>query len=162
MGGTRSVACAQVSVVGGTSATSAEYEFAVQLGRGLARRGHIVVCGGGAGVMEAVCRGASEEGGITVGILPGLDPAEANEWVTATVMTGMGTARNRMVVVSGRVVVAVGGRYGTLSEIAFALQAGLPVCATGRWSGVEGVEPVSGVGEALEFVERHLGGEVAC
>ena len=141
-----------VSVIGGHSATPQQERAARELGGLLASRGFTVVCGGMGGVMAAVCRGAVERGGFTVGLLPVEDPSLANPWVRLPIPTGLGTARNRMVALSGQAVVAVGGRWGTLSEIAFALDAGRPVCAIGGWSSIPGVTAVDGPEEALEFV----------
>lgn len=108
--------------------------MAEDVGRELARRGVTVVCGGLEGVMEAVCRGAKAEGGVTIGILPGNDPAEANPWVDYPVCTGLGYARNVIVVKSGRAVIAIDGAYGTLSEIGHALGDGIPVVGLNTWS----------------------------
>jgi len=110
--------------------------------------------------MEAVCRGIAEKGGHSIGILRGTDPREANHWVETVIVTGMGTSRNRIIVLSGIVVVAVGGKYGTLSEIAYALQAGKPVCAIGKWSGIDGVVPVSSPEEALGFIIENSEGDL--
>jgi len=131
---------------------------AEELGTLLAGLGYTIVCGGKGGIMEAVCRGARKKGGETIGILPGIDPGEANPWVSTVILTGMGSARNRIVALTGRAVVAVGGRYGTLSEIAFALDAGRPVCSMGGWTGIEGVVPVATPSQALEFVIERTGG----
>jgi uncharacterized protein (TIGR00725 family) len=108
--------------------------------------------------MEAACRGAMDAGGATIGILQGTDSSEANPYVTTAIATGMGSSRNRIIALAGEVVVAVGGGYGTLSEVAFALQAGRPVCAFGRWGALEGVRPVLTPSEAMEFVIRNPGG----
>jgi uncharacterized protein (TIGR00725 family) len=134
-----------------------EYAQAMETGRLLAVQGFTVVCGGGSGVMEAVCRGAKSGGGHTIGILPGEDAGAANRYVDTVIVTGMGTARNRIIALSGRAVIAVGGKYGTLSEIAFALQAGRPVCAMGTWSSLQGVTSVNSPEEALEFVLERFG-----
>lgn len=107
--------------------------------------------------MEAVCRGASEAGGETLGILPGSSRDDCNPWVGIPVVTGMGSSRNRIVALTGRAMIAVGGKYGTLSEIAFALDAGRPVCVIGRWDGIEGVVSVSGPEDALEFIMSRTG-----
>jgi len=141
-----------VSVIGGNVASCSEYGFAFSLGSLLAENGYTVVCGGGSGVMEAVSKGCSSSGGAVVGILPGEDPRASNDFVSIPIPTGIGVSRNRIIALSGQVVCAVGGSYGTLSEIAFALQAGRPVCCTGSWSGIEGVTPVATPEEALEFV----------
>ncbi|MBN2586884.1 MAG: TIGR00725 family protein, partial [Candidatus Fermentibacteraceae bacterium] len=138
-------------------ASPEECSLALRLGGLLARNGFTVVCGGGSGVMEAVCRGAVEAGGAAIGILPGADPAGANPWVTIPIPTGMGTLRNRLVAITGSVLVAVGGRFGTLSEIAYALEAGHPVCAMGQWASIDGVTPVDSPEEALEFILERTG-----
>ena len=123
-----------VAVIGASKASKAEVKCAEQVGRELAKRGAVLVCGGLGGVMEAACRGASEAGGLTVGILPGDNRETANPWVQIPIVTTLGYARNVAVVRSAQAVIAIGGAYGTLSEIAFALQAGLPVIGLGTWS----------------------------
>ena len=100
----------------------------------MAAAGAVVVCGGLGGVMDAACRGAKSAGGLTVGIVPGTDHRSANPWVDVVVATGMGEARNAVVVSSVGAVIAVDGEYGTLSEIALALRAGIPVIGVGTWS----------------------------
>jgi uncharacterized protein (TIGR00725 family) len=120
-------------VCGSGAAPPAELDAAAAVGRALASRGAVVVCGGRGGVMEAACRGAREGGGTTLGILPGYDRAEANEFVDVAVATGLGEARNALVVRASDAVVAVGGEWGTLSEIALALQAGKRVVGLGTW-----------------------------
>ncbi len=116
-----------ISVIGEGNARPEIENLAEQVGEELARRGHSIVCGGLGGVMEAVCRGAKSAGGSTIGILPGNDPKVANQWVDVPICTGMGHARNVIVVKTGRAVIAVGGAYGTLSEIGHALGDGIPV-----------------------------------
>jgi uncharacterized protein (TIGR00725 family) len=115
-------------------------KLAEEVGRLLAEAGVTVVCGGGPGVMEAAARGASEAGGTVIGILPGIDPGEANTYCTHVVATGGGQSRNLAVVASGEVAIAVGGEWGTLTEIAHARNVGRPVIALHSWD-------VSGVGE---------------
>jgi len=112
-----------VAVIGGSAVpyNSEEYNFAYQLGKLLARNNYGVVCGGRTGIMEAVCKGAKEEGGLTVGIMPSLNGEEANPYVDVRINTGLGHARNPIVVATGKIVIAVAGNYGTLSEIAYAL-----------------------------------------
>lgn len=122
-----------VAVCGGQQPHPRAYEIAQELGSELGRAGVLVVCGGLGGVMEAVCKGAKSAGATTVGILPGLDPKEANEWVDVKIATGIGHARNLAVVASADVVVAVDGEFGTLSEIAFALRLGRPVIGLSTW-----------------------------
>jgi uncharacterized protein (TIGR00725 family) len=109
------------------------------VGRELARRGAIVVCGGLGGAMEAACKGAKEAGGTTVGILPGGDRADANQWVDVAIPTGLGEGRNALVVRAADALIAVGGGYGTLSEIALALRRGTPVIGLSSWE-IDGVE----------------------
>jgi uncharacterized protein (TIGR00725 family) len=104
------------------------------LGRRLAEGGAVVVCGGGPGVMEAVCRGARSAGGTTVGLLPGLDRGEGNPHLSVAVPTGMGQGRNLLLVRSSDALVAVGGGFGTLSELALALRTGVPVIGLATWS----------------------------
>jgi uncharacterized protein (TIGR00725 family) len=123
-----------IAVICGGQCSPEEALLAETVGRELARRGAIVVCGGMGGVMEAVCRGAAGESGITVGILPGDDPTAANPYVNIPIATGMGFARNVAVAKSAQAVIAIAGEYGTLSEIAFARQSGIPVIGLKTWS----------------------------
>ena len=123
-----------IAVIGGGDPPPEALQHAEVVGRELARRGVVVVCGGLTGVMEAVCRGAKEAGGLTVGILPGHSPSDANPYVDIPICTGMGYARNIVVVKSGQAVIAVDGAYGTLSEIAHALGEGIPVVGLNTWN----------------------------
>lgn len=134
-----------VAVVGGGDAGPTDVAMAEDLGRELARRGAVVVCGGLGGVMEAVCRGARQAGGRTIGILPGNDRSQANPHVEVAVATGLGEARNLLVVRTADVVVAVGGEFGTLSEIAFALRLGTPVVGIGTWELAKDGRPVDAI-----------------
>jgi uncharacterized protein (TIGR00725 family) len=138
-----------VAVVGPGEATEREAASARAVGAGLARAGAIVVTGGRGGVMAAAARGAAESGGITVGILPGTSRDEANEWVGVAIPTGLGELRNGLVVRTADAVIAVGGAYGTLSEIALALKTGVPVFGVGTWQ-IDGVRAVSSPEEAVE------------
>lgn len=147
----------RICVIGGGVVTESEYETARDVGRALARRGHTVVCGGLSGVMEAACCGAREADGHTIGILPGVDPADANEFVETAVATGMGNARNALVVLNADAGIAIDGAYGTLSEIAFLLDAGLPVAGLDSHD-VDGVEAVSTPQEAVDYVEAQAPG----
>ena len=122
-----------ISVIGASNCSAKESKLAEEVGRELVRRGAIVICGGLNGVMEAVCRGAKSEGGLTVGILPGNNRRDANPYVDIPIITGIGYARNSIVAKSGQAVIAVGGKYGTLSEIAYALQDKIPVIGLGTW-----------------------------
>ncbi len=123
-----------IAVIGGAQPSTEEARLAEEVGRELARQGATLVCGGLGGVMEAACRGASSEGGVTIGILPGDKPEAANPYVQIPVVTGMGHARNISVVKSAQAVIAIGGSYGTLSEIAHALQSNIPVIGLNTWS----------------------------
>ena len=122
-----------VSVIGASNPTSHAKQLALQVGRELAIRGAIIVCGGLSGIMESVSEGAKSAGGTTIGILPGVDHIEANKWIDIPICTGVGYARNVIVVLSGRVVIAIDGAYGTLSEIAHALSMNIPVVGIDTW-----------------------------
>jgi uncharacterized protein (TIGR00725 family) len=138
---------------------SPEADAAEAVGRGLAEAGAVVVCGGLGGVMAAACRGAASAGGTTVGILPGSSRAEANPWLTVALPTGLGEARNALVVRSVDVLVAVGGGYGTLSEIGLALRTGTPVVGLGTWELARAGEPDTGIDRVAspeEAVRRAL------
>jgi len=121
----------RISVIGAGHASSSELALAEALGGALGRAGAVVVTGGLGGVMEAASRGCLEAGGLTVGLLPGSDPAEANPWVVIPLATGMGETRNSLVVRAGEAVVAVGGEWGTLSEIGLAKKMGREVSLLG-------------------------------
>lgn len=146
----------RVSVIGGSSVDAATAEQAEELGRLLASNGHEIVCGGLGGVMEAACRGASEASGHTIGILPGSDPETANEYVDTPIVTGMGNARNVLVVRNGEAVIAVDGSTGTLSEIGLALDYGRPVAGldTHRIEGEQVIEHVETPAAAVEYIEQ--------
>jgi uncharacterized protein (TIGR00725 family) len=122
-----------IGVIGGSAPTSDEVATAQVVGRALAEEGATLVCGGRGGVMEAACRGAKSADGLTIGILPGTDRSEANPYVDIPIVTGIRCARNLIIARTAQAVVAVGGSYGTLSEIAFALSFGTPVVGLGTW-----------------------------
>jgi uncharacterized protein (TIGR00725 family) len=124
-----------VAVIGGGAGAAGEDVLAAAeaVGRGLAQAGAVLVTGGRGGVMEAACRGAASAGGVAVGLLPGDDVAEANRWVTIPLRTGLGEGRNVLVARAGDAVIAIGGEYGTLSELGFALKLGRPVIGLGTW-----------------------------
>jgi uncharacterized protein (TIGR00725 family) len=144
-----------VAVIGPSEASSHEADQAERVGRLLAEAGAVVICGGLGGVMEAVSRGASSVGGTVIGLLPGSDRADANPHVTVAIATGMGEMRNALVVRAADAVVAVGGAYGTLSEIALALRTGVPVVGLGTWAlddVVDAPDVEAAVALALELV----------
>jgi uncharacterized protein (TIGR00725 family) len=126
-----------VSIIGGANCSQEEYGIAQEIGSILAEQGIVIVCGGRGGVMEAVCRGAQESGGLTIGILPSHDPNSGNRYLNIALPTGLGQNRNFLVAQAGEVVIAVGGGYGTLSEIAIALKSGRKVVGVGSWTAVD-------------------------
>ena len=135
-----------IAVIGpGPDAGEAELAQAEEAGAAIADAGATLICGGLGGVMEAACRGARSRGGFTVGLLPGTDREDANGWVVLALPTGLGEARNALIARAADAVVAIGGGWGTLSEIAFALRAGVPVLGVGTWELARGGEPVAGV-----------------
>lgn len=127
------VAAPWVGVIGPSESTAEHLVQAEEVGAEVAAAGAILVCGGLGGVMEAACRGAAGAGGLTVGLLPGDDRSAANVWVSVALPTGLGEARNVLLVRAAHAVVAIGGGWGTLSEIALALRAGKPVVGLGTW-----------------------------
>lgn len=123
-----------IAVIGGGQCTAEEARMAEEVGRELARSGAILICGGQSGVMEAACRGARGMGGHTIGVLPGNSPAEANPYVEIPIVTGMGEARNVVIIKSCHAAIAIDGEFGTLSEIAHALDLGIPVVGLNTWA----------------------------
>ena len=134
-----------MAVIGSASCSPEVARSAEGVGRQIARCGAVLVCGGRGGVMEAACRGAKAEGGTTVGILPGLDRQEANAYVDIPIVTGLGEARNAIVVRTADAVIAVSGGYGTLSEIGLALKMGRPVVGLGTWELYRQAVPAGGI-----------------
>lgn len=146
-----------ISVIGESHASDEIAKLAEEVGREIGKSGAVLVCGALKGVMEHACKGAKEEGGTTIGILPGSKREDANPWVDYPIITGIGYARNKLVVKTGHVVIAIGGSHGTLSEIAFALGYHIPVVGLKTWqfihhSGIadQGVNYVSTPKEAVE------------
>lgn len=123
-----------VAVIGPGVCTRREFNLAHEVGRRLAEKGFAVACGGLLGVMEAACMGAKEASGLTIGLLPGTAREEANRYVDVSIPTGLRDARNYMVATIGEAVIAVGGKLGTLSEIALALKRGIPVVGLSTWN----------------------------
>lgn len=148
-------AALHVAVIGGRAATEDELWAAEEVGAGLAVAGAVVVTGGLGGVMEAACRGARSRRGMTIGMLPGLDRADANGWVSIAIPTGLGELRNALVARSADGVVAIGGGHGTLTEIGFALGLGRLVVGLATWQ-IHGVEQVDRPAEAVELVLSRL------
>lgn len=146
-----------MAVIGSGVATDELYEKAREVGRLVAERGATVVCGGLSGVMEAAARGATEAGGPAIGILPDEDRGRANPYLTYSVATGTGQARNLAVVCSGEVVISVGGEYGTLSEIGLARKVGRPVVVLEGWDLGEHVSVASSPEAAVEAAFELIG-----
>lgn len=143
-----------IAVIGAGECTLGVARLAEEVGRRLAEKGAILICGGLGGVMEAACRGAKSAGGTTVGVLPGTNPGDANPYVDIPVATGMGQARNVIVVASAQAAIALGGGYGTLSEIGHAGKLGIPVVGLDTWSlkkeGYTGIVEAKSPAEAVE------------
>ena len=158
-----------IAVIGGEDAPPNVQRLAEEVGRQLGRRGCTVVCGGGSGVMEAVCRGARTEGGHTIGIMPGHNAQESppNEWVEFPVYSGLGFARNSMIALSGQAVIAIDGAYGTLTEIAYALIHEVPIVGLNTWDFsypghdaerlIRAKNPVDAVEKAIAAAKRRSG-----
>lgn len=138
-----------IAVVGAACCDAGTAALAEEVGAGIARRGGVVVCGGGGGVMEAASRGAAAAGGKILGILPGESPRQGNRYLTLAVATGMGEARNALISRTGDAVIAVGGEYGTLSEIALALKMGKPVIGLHTWR----IEPPRELKKGIIYAE---------
>ena len=155
-----------ISVIGGNEPPPEAIRKAEEVGRELARRGIMVACGGMAGVMEAVCRGAKEGGGTTIGILPGRDGGQANRWVDIPICTDMGYARNAIVAYTGQAVIAIDGSYGTVSEMCYALRADIPVIGLDTWTlfrngeaddkMIVALDPVDAVDKAVAAADERL------
>lgn len=153
----------RIAVIGDRECSPAVAAAAESVGRGLAEAGAIVICGGLGGVMEAACRGAKDAGGLTIGILPGEDPTVANPFVDVPIATGLGTARNAIVVKSANAVIAIAGRFGTLSEIALALNHNIPVIGLDTWhlTGAEPMaDPIRRAADPADAVHRALAASV--
>lgn len=148
-----------IGVIGGASCSQEIYQLAVEVGKGIAKSGNILICGGLGGVMEAACKGAKSVGGLTIGVLPGRLKSEANPWVDIPIITGMGVARNVIVVRSSDSIIAIDGEYGTLSELAIAANIGVPIVGLKTWevktTGREGALtlPIKRVNTPEEAVE---------
>lgn len=147
----------RIGVIGGSSCTAKQAEVAQRVGALIAQRGGVLVCGGMGGVMEAACRGAHENGGLTVGILPGSSARDGNRHLTVPLATGMGYARNALVVMSSQAIIAIGGRYGTLSELAYAAQFGVPVFGLSTWKVRMPVKHVKTPAEAVRLAFEAAG-----
>ncbi len=139
-----------IGVIGGNECSSEEYQMAEKVGACISKEKAVLVCGGMGGVMEAACKGASEAGGLTVGILPSDSTVDANRYVQIPIATGMGIGRNILIIRTVQSLIAINGKFGTLSEIAFAMQLNKPVFALHPWIDVPGVEVVQSPKQAVE------------
>lgn len=144
-----------IAVIGGREVKAELLAVAEETGRLIARSGAALATGGLGGVMEAASRGARSEGGLTIGVLPGEDKSEANRFIDVPIATGFGIGRNIVLVRTADALIAVGGQYGTLSEIAHALQMGKPIVGIGTWE-IDGVVNVSDSAEAVSAVINML------
>ncbi len=144
----------RIGVLGNSSCSEEVSALAEAVGEEIASRDGIVVCGGLTGVMEAVARGAKSAGGMTVGVLPGESANEANPYIDVPIVTGLGKARNVIVVLSSEVVIAIHGKYGTLTEVAYALHFGIPVVALNSWSVSEEIVAATDAADAVEKAFR--------
>lgn len=140
-----------IGVIGASEASSDERETALEVGRQIAGKGAVLLCGGAGGVMEAACMGAHSKGGLTVGIIPGASRSDANRYVDIPVVTGMGHGRNIIVASSCDAVIAIGGGFGTLSEIAFALRLKIPVVGIRTWDVSSEIKKATGPDEAVDM-----------
>jgi len=143
-----------VAVIGPRDATAPQQQTAFSVGAGLAALGIVLLCGGKGGVMEAACEGAASAGGVSIGLLPEGEWQAANRFVTVPIATGIGEARNAIIARAALALVAVGGSYGTLSEIALALQFGRPVLTLLEAPVVAGAHPMNSVDAALDAICR--------
>ncbi|MBL7084798.1 MAG: TIGR00725 family protein [Candidatus Omnitrophica bacterium] len=142
-----------IAVIGGHSCSKEIAKIAEEVGKGIAQAGATLVCGGLTGVMEAACRGAKSAGGKTIGILPGDDKDEANPYVDIPIATGLGYMRNNLVVKNADIVIAIDGKEGTLSEIAFALQMKKPILGINTWD-IPGIIKVKDAQEAISWIKQ--------
>lgn len=150
-----------IGVIGAGQASPALRKIARLVGQEIARQGATLACGGLAGVMEAACQGAKEEGGSTIGILPGSDKSEANRFVDIPIVTGLSYARNLVLVRTSDAIIAVGGGFGTLSELAFALKLGKPVVAIDSWAVSDKIITAKDAVEAVALAVKMAGGGVS-
>ncbi len=151
----------QIAVIGAGKGSKETEKLSEEVGREIAMSGSILICGGLGGVMEAAARGAKEKGGITVGILPGTDKSEANEYIDIKIVTAMSHARNAIIARTADALIAVGGGHGTLSEIALGLKSGKRVIALEVNASLADVKGVSLAKTPRGAVEMALGGASA-
>jgi len=146
----------QIGVIGASKCSKEAEEIAFKVGQEIARHRAVLVCGGLTGVMEHAAKGAKSEGGLTVGILPGFNPQDANPYIDIKIVTGLSYARNIIIVRSSDALIAIEGGYGTLSEIAFALQAGKPIIGINTWK----IDPIIVIKDPVDAVKKAI--ELSC
>ncbi len=144
-----------IAVVGGHKCSKKIYRIAEEVGGLIAQQGWILICGGRTGVMEAACKGAKKQGGLTVGILPGSNGGDANKYVDVKIPTGLGYARNILVVRATDAVIAISGEYGTLSEIVFAFNEKKPIVGIDTWE-IKGIKKVNSAQAAINYIKRKV------
>lgn len=140
----------RIGVIGGSKADTESAQAAFNVGRLIAEKGAVLICGGLGGVMEAACRGAKQAGGLTIGILPGNSRHEANLYIDIAIATGLGYSRNSLVAMNSDVLIAINGEYGTLTEIAYGCIYGKKIIGLGTWN-IEGVIKANSAEEAVEL-----------
>ncbi|MFB0566590.1 MAG: TIGR00725 family protein [Candidatus Aminicenantaceae bacterium] len=138
----------RIGVIGGNQPDAKSRHISYQVGKMVAEKGAILICGGLGGVMEAASQGAKEGGGLTVGILPGNNPYQANPYIDIPIATGMGYSRNSLIAMNSDIIIAIDGQYGTLSEIAFGCIYGKKIIGLGTWE-IEGVTQAESPEEAV-------------
>ena len=146
-----------IGVIGAGSCDDRIYRIAEEMGSRIAESGAVLICGGLGGVMEAASKGAKGAGGLTIGILPGFDKANANSYIDIPIVTGLSHARNVLVVRSSDIIIAIAGGYGTLSEIALSLKMGKTVIGIETWEGVDDIIRVKNPDEAMERFKEFTG-----
>lgn len=151
----RDILIMNIAVIGGANCSKAVCKTAEVVGELIAKEGWVLICGGGPGVMEAACRGAKKENGLTVGILPSYAGKEANDYLDVKIPTGLGYVRNTLVVRAADYIIAIDGKYGTLSEIGFALSENKKVIGINSW-GIKGVIKVKTAQEAIRKVKKYV------
>ena len=147
-----------IGVIGVSDSTVEQYKIAENTGIEIAKRNGIIICGGLGGVMEAVCKGAKSLGGLTIGIMPGFDRHEKNQYVDIPIVTGMSNARNIILVRSSQSIISIGRGYGTLSEIAFALKLRIPIIGINTWEVSKDIKHVKTPKEAVDMAFCLAGG----
>jgi len=143
----------KIAIIGGREATQEILDLAYNAGKTIAEHGHILICGGRMGVMEFSAKGAFDADGLTIGILPGTDENDVNPYIKVALPTGMGLSRNSIIACSCDGAIAIGGEFGTLSEIAYCKQFNRPVCSLNSWD-VKDIHQVNSVVDALKYIEE--------